>query len=102
MLLRLEGYAVASAPDGRAGLQSALEYPPDVILSDVNMPYMNGYQLLAAVRSHPALNGTRMVLLNAEVDAVLAARAGCDWPDACLGKPFTREQLLKVLASVRP
>lgn len=102
MLLRLEGYSVASAADGRAGLQCALKNPPDVILSDVNMPHMGGYQLLAAVRSHPTLDGTRIVLLNSEVDAALAAQAGGHLPDACLGKPFTRDQLLKVLASVWP
>lgn len=102
MLLRLESYSVASACDGRAGLLYALENPPDVILSDVNMPHMGGYQLLAAVRSHPTLGGTRMVLLNAQVDTALATQAGGGLPDACLGKPFTREQLLKVLGQVVP
>jgi CheY-like chemotaxis protein len=72
MLLRLEGYLVASAADGRAGLQRGLDTLPDVILSDVNMPYMGGYQLLAAIRSHPALDRTRIVRLNAEVDSAVA------------------------------
>ena len=102
MLLKLEGYSVADAPDGRAGLQSALENPPDVILSDVNMPHMDGYALLAAVRSNRTLNRTRLVLLTEEVDPALAQQAGGARPDACLGKPFTRDQLLAVLRSVAP
>ncbi len=96
MLLRLEGFAVASAADGRAGLQAALDNPPDAILSDVNMPHMDGYQLLAAVRANAALDATRVVLLTAEVAPAVAARGGSA-PDACLAKPFTRDQLLGTL-----
>ena len=42
MLLTLEGCEVHTAADGRAGLQAALDNPPDLILSDVNMPHMGG------------------------------------------------------------
>ena len=99
MLLRLEGFAVASAADGRSGLQAALVNPPDVILSDVNTPHMNGHQLLAAVRDHAALRATRVVLLTGELGQAPGAGHGPATADAYLVKPFTREQLLQVLRS---
>ena len=100
MLLRLEGFGVASAADGRAGLQAALDDPPDIILTDVNMPHMSGYQLLAAVRESVALRATRVVLLTGEAEALNASEPGALAPDAFLVKPFTREQLLRVLLSL--
>ena len=46
MLLRLEGFSVASAAGGRAALQCALDNPPDVILADFNKPQMGGYKAI--------------------------------------------------------
>ena len=99
MLLRLEGFTVSSAADGVSGLQAALDDPPDVILSDVHMPGLNGHQLLTAVRGHAALQATRFVLLSGEVDQAPGAGHGPATADAYLVKPFTREQLLEVLRS---
>ena len=74
MLLKLEGFTVESAAVSRAGLQVAIGNPPDLILSDVHMPHMNGYQLLAAVRDHAALRATRFVLRTREVDQAARRR----------------------------
>lgn len=101
MLLRLAGYSVASAADGRAGLQLAQDNPPDIILSDLNMPHMDGYALLAAVRGSSVLRHTRFVLLTGAADVAPVSDTGGLAPDACLAKPFTREQLLKVLRQVQ-
>ncbi len=95
MLLSLEGFEVRSAAEGRAGLQAALSHPPDAILSDVNMPYMDGYALLAAVRASAILAHTRFVLLAGAPEA--APEQQLPTADIWLPKPFTREQLLRVL-----
>ncbi len=101
MLLKLEGYEVRSAADGCAGLQAARDYLPDLILSDLNMPYLDGYGLLAAVRADLALCGTRFLLLTGESDAGQAQGRGDALADGRLAKPFAREQLLGVLRSLR-
>lgn len=101
MLLKLEGYEVRSAADGCAGLQAARDYLPDLILSDLNMPYLDGYGLLAAVRADATLRATRFVLLTGEADAGQVPAQGDAPADGRLAKPFAREQLLGVLRSLR-
>ncbi len=97
-LLRLEGYVVDMASDGRAGLQAALARPPDVILTDLNMPWLSGHGLLAAVRADANLAHAAVVFLTGDVPA--GALPAGEEPDARLTKPFTRHQLLSVLLSV--
>ncbi|MEO8856627.1 MAG: hydantoinase B/oxoprolinase family protein, partial [Burkholderiaceae bacterium] len=100
MLLGFEGYEVATALDGRAGMQAALEHAPDIILSDLHMPVMSGLELLHAVRSRPALRATRVVLLTGQIDVARDFATHGATPDAVLAKPFAREQLLALLRSL--
>ena len=97
MLLRLEGHEVIVAADGRAALEAALAQPPDLILSDMQMPQLSGRALLAAVRSAAGLSQTRFVFLTGETQASLAADTDGAGPDGFLTKPFSREQLLALL-----
>jgi CheY-like chemotaxis protein len=101
MLLRMEGFEVRSANDGRAALEAALAAPPDVILSDLHMPMMSGLELLAAVRGAPPLAHTRLVLLTGAADESIAPAANGAVADAVLTKPFSRDQLLATLASFK-
>lgn len=64
-LLAFEGYRVLSAADGAEGLRLAREHHPDLILCDVIMPRMDGYDVLAALRSDPALCTTPLIFLTA-------------------------------------
>ena len=64
-LLKLEGFETVAAADGRQGLEQARTGRPDLIVSDVGMPGMNGFELLAAVRSDPLLVNTPFMLLTA-------------------------------------
>ncbi len=98
LLLRLEGHDVTTAADGQAGLQAALAQLPDVILSDLHMPGMDGQALLAAVRADKRLVRTRIVLLTGDTQ-LAPALAGA--PDAVLIKPFTREQLHQALDALQ-
>lgn len=61
--LRLEGYEVMAAPDGRAGVELARTRRPDVVVCDVMMPQMNGYQVLDAIRSDDALLNTPFIFM---------------------------------------
>ncbi len=97
MLLKLEAYEVEVAADGQAGLRAALVQPPDVILSDLHMPQLGGLEFLAAVRAAPSLAQTRFVLLSGDAGAATRAQHDRAAPDAVLGKPFGRDQLLALL-----
>ncbi len=96
-LLTLEGFDVSTAPDGRAALEQILATVPDVVISDVRMPYMTGYELLTALRANPALDTVRFILLANSSDSDIAADIALALADACLSKPFTRDMLLKTV-----
>ena len=64
-LLKLEGFETAAAPDGLQGLALAHASRPDLIISDVGMPGMNGFELLATVRADRELANTPFMLLTA-------------------------------------
>lgn len=97
-LMRREGYEVSVARDGEEGLASIRDELPDLVLLDVMMPKLNGYDVCQQVRSDPAFAGIRIVLLtassarSADVDKGLALGA-----DAYIPKPFgTRDLVIQV------
>lgn len=98
MLLRMEGYAVRVAEHAAQALALARAECPDLILSDLHMPGISGGELLAAVRSDPALCQARFVFLTG--DAALPA-GGMPAADGVLMKPFARDQLLSLLERLK-
>ena len=99
-LLKFEGYQVDTAPDGRAALQRIGQVAPDVVIADVNMPHLNGFELLAALRADPALAQVRVVLASGLTDGAPGSGPAWGQADARIVKPFTRAQLLAALHSV--
>ena len=95
-----EGYATLEAYDGEAGLQLALEQDPDLILLDLMLPKMNGFDVCRAVREHG--RATPIIMLTAreeETDKVLGLELGAD---DYITKPFSmRELLARVKANIR-
>ncbi len=63
MHLAAAGYEVSTAPDAIAAGYQVLKSPPDLILSDVNMPFMDGFEFVAALRSDPALRSIPVIFL---------------------------------------
>jgi DNA-binding response OmpR family regulator len=89
--LEIEGYAVEVAPDGRRGLAGARASQPDLIILDLMMPEMNGYQVLRTLREDG--DQTPVLILTArgeEADKVLGFRLGAD---DYVTKPFGRLEL---------
>ena len=93
-LLKLEGFETLAAADGETGLAQARAHTPDLIISDVNMPGMDGFALLAALRADSALATTPFVLLTALDDRTSMRRGMTTGADDYLSKPFTRTELL--------
>ena len=93
-LLRSEACAVEAVTDGAAALRAARSHPPDLILSDVMMPGMDGFELLAAVRADAALRATPVVLISARAGEEARVEGFEANADDYLIKPFTARELL--------
>jgi signal transduction histidine kinase len=87
-------YQVASAFNGREGFRKALERKPDLILSDMMMPEMSGADLVRAIRTHPELDSTPIVLLTAKADEELRVTLLREGAQDYVMKPFSVEELL--------
>lgn len=66
-ILQYEGFQVLSAPDGRQGLALANQHLPDLILCDIAMPELDGYDTLRAIRANPATATIPFIFLTAKV-----------------------------------
>ncbi len=98
-LLDKEGYAVSTARDGAVALGALQTQPPDLVLLDVMLPLIDGFELCRLIRENPALRGTRIMLLTARGREAEIARGMALGADAYLTKPFsTRELMEKVRA----
>lgn len=95
--LRYEGYEVVSAGDGVAGVQLAREQLPDLIISDIMMPEMDGYGVLAQVKVDPALSAIPIIFLTARSDIPSLQQALREGADGYLTKPFTTSELLSAI-----
>ncbi len=106
-LLKEMGYTNAEeAEDGVVALVKLRGANFDFVISDVNMPNMNGFALLKEIRRDPALQALPVLLVTAEAkkeDIVTAAQAGAS---GYIVKPFTKqtleEKLAKILAKMQP
>ena len=92
-MLRQEGYEVRSFPRGRLALTAAMRNPPDLILLDINMPEMNGYEVCEHLKSTEEVSGIPVIFLSAldeTEDKVKAFRTGAvDY----ISKPFQFEEV---------
>jgi anti-anti-sigma factor len=95
-LLRLLAphYSVVSVSDGQAALESALADPPDLVVSDVMMPGLDGVQLLAALRGDDRTSRVPVVLLSARAGQAAAVEGLAAGADDYLVKPFSAGELL--------
>ena len=99
LVLKAEGYAVDSAENGRAGIEHAKRFAPDLIVSDVMMPELDGFSMLEALRADPRFADTPFIFLTALNDRTSMRRGMNLGADDFLNKPFTRDELLDALNS---
>ncbi|MBV9413134.1 MAG: response regulator [Acidimicrobiia bacterium] len=101
----LEGIGVVTAPDGEEGLKLAQSDPPDLVISDIMMPKVNGLELLAALRSSPDTAALPVILLSAKAQVADVQRGLELGADDYVTKPFDPLELIdrvyKVLAKSR-
>src|SRR5258705_11044866 len=73
LVLDARGYAVDQACHGKAALDRMAELPPDVVVADLRMPLMDGYELLERMRAQPALEAIPVILLTGNLEAAQSA-----------------------------
>ena len=94
------GYAVTEAGDGVEGLAKAAATRFDMIVTDLNMPNMDGLTMIRELRSQPAQAGIPIIFLTTESDADMKAQAKAAGATGWLVKPFVPDQLVKVARKV--
>ena len=100
-LLKLEGYEVEHAIDGVAGFSTAATLHPDLIVTDLQMPRMNGIEMIKRIRKDFDLNGTRILVMSAYGRRTLdeAMKAGAN---GFIEKPLDFDSLLAKVREALP
>jgi len=93
-------YAIINATGAREALQIAIEEQPDVIITDVVMPGMSGFELCRSLKRNPATANIAIIISsskNQAIDKLWGMKQGAN---IYLTKPYSREQLLNVIESL--
>ncbi len=94
-LLGNAGYTVVTARDGNAALKALTPLPPDLVLLDVMLPLIDGFELCKLIRANPALRDTRIMLVTARGREAEIARGLALGADAYMTKPFSTRDLME-------
>ena len=97
LLLQTDGHEVMVAADGAAGLALAREHRPDVVLLDIGLPTLSGYEIATRIRADPALKGTVLVAVTGYGQMHDRARASASGFDHHLVKPVEFRALQELL-----
>ena len=94
-VLSREGFSVASVLDGEAAVESLRRDPPDLVILDVMIPRLNGFEVLKVAKSDPALKAIPVIVLTAKgqlQDRRLAEEIGSD---GFMTKPFSNREIVE-------
>lgn len=93
-LMKRAGYEVAIAGDGEAALQALASRAPDLVILDVMLPKLNGFEVLQRIRGDARWKGLRVLMLTAKGRDTEVARGMTLGADAYLTKPFSTKDLV--------
>ena len=96
-VLESENYAVVTARDGQEGYEVALKENPDMILSDVKMPRVGGFEMLELLNKHKNYNSKPFLFISAKVDLADIRQGMAVGADDYITKPFTVQDLLNAV-----
>lgn len=99
-VLKRAGFDVASANDGKAGLQAAKNVTYDLVITDVNMPEMDGIELLGNLRKLPAYTFKPILILTTEFSNEMKQRGRDVGATGWLVKPFDPDKLIEVISRI--
>jgi excisionase family DNA binding protein len=92
--LEMEGYAVREASSADEGLAALDEEPPDLILLDVMMPEVDGWEMLRRVQERHGVGAIPVIMFSGKVDEDSMKRATSGGAQGFIGKPFNPQQLI--------
>lgn len=98
--LKDSGYLVINASDAKEALDKATQLKPDVVITDVVMPGMSGFELCRSLKKNPGTEKLPIIVCsskNQELDRLWAMKQGAD---AYVTKPFNRDDIVKAVKSV--
>lgn len=90
-----EDYDLRTAETGQEALEIALDFKPDIILLDIMLPDMDGYEICRRLREHPSLSDTKIIMVtakNALEDRIKGYEVGAN---DFITKPFSEENILE-------
>ena len=96
-LLKNEGFEVITATDGFEALSMIADHQPNLILLDIMMPRLDGYQTCALIKHHRVFRHTPVIMLSSKDGLFDRARGRVVGSDNYITKPFTREELMTVI-----
>lgn len=99
IFLRQGGYDVVLADDGFDALAKIVDHAPDLVLCDILMPRLDGYQTCAVIKRNPRFAPLAVVMLSSKDGVFDKARGRMVGSADYLTKPFTKEQLLQAVAA---
>lgn len=97
LILRSKGWEAEQASDGVEALAQARQHPPDLIVCDLNMPVMDGFQTLAEVRQDPRLKSIPFLVITGQTGNNNEQRALDQGAQAVLLKPFSVDSLVQLV-----
>jgi DNA-binding response OmpR family regulator len=100
VILGWEGFLVRTAASGEEALVDLANEPTDLVLLDVMMPGIDGYEVVTRMRSNPATKDIRVIMLSALTDSAARARALSAGADGVLPKPVDRIELVARVRSL--
>jgi two-component system chemotaxis response regulator CheY len=100
MTLTAAGLDVIEAENGAEGYEKAIGQTVHAILTDLNMPVLNGIEFIKKYRQHPASKGVPIILLTTESDEDLKRQAKDAGATGWIVKPFKQDQLLAIIKKV--
>ena len=101
-ILTKSGFTVATAKDGQDAMAQVASVKPNLIISDLNMPRMDGMTFIKEVRKLPGMRFTPILLLTTESEPAKRQEAKAAGATGWLVKPIGAENLLKVIREVIP
>jgi DNA-binding response OmpR family regulator len=98
--LRNSGYEVSTAVDGEDALRKAIENPPDLIITDIQMPYMNGIELCNALLENATTKQIPVVVITARGHTLAVSDTGIENVRDVISKPFSPRGVAELATSI--
>jgi DNA-binding response OmpR family regulator len=101
-LLRREGWETVVAEDGEAALQALERSPPDLVVLDVMLPKLNGFEVCRRIRADPRWRSLRVLMLTAKSRDTEVSKGLGLGADAYVTKPFSTKELVALVRRLLP